>query len=176
MTAPSAYQQLLEAFDRLPGIGPNAAERISNYLIRSQAIAELQEVLNQAQSLQLCSQCQTFSEAELCLQCQQAAALTRPELLVVESFQQQQQASKQGFTGVVFVLHGLLSPIAGIGPQELKLSKLVALVEQHNFSAITLALTKNAEGQTTQQYIQILLGDAYQPQCLSFEQWLAKII
>lgn len=174
MSAPNAYLQLLEAFDQLPSIGPKAAERISNYLVRSQSITQLQQALSQAQTLTLCTHCQAFTDVQQCTNCQRAMAHNTPELLVVESFWQQRQAINAGFHGIVFVLHGLLSPIAGVGPQELQLPKLLALVEQHNFAAITLALTNNAEGQTTQQYIQTLLGDAYLPQCLTFEQWQAK--
>lgn len=177
MSVPSAYQQLVDALDQLPSIGPNAAERISDYLVRSQSIAKLQEALTLAQSLKLCECCQTFTDGELCQQCQQVlASEPSQKLLVVESFQHYQQAIKQGFNGIVFVLHGLLSPIAGIGPKELNLAKLQALVVQQSFSDITLALANSAEGRTTQQYLQTLLSSAAAVHCLSFEQWQAKFI
>lgn len=179
MSSPRAYEELLNALDQLPSIGPNAAERIGNFLIRSQSITSLQEALTQAASLKLCERCQAFANAKFCDHCQQQQSLqeTALHLLVVESYRQYQQALKQGFMGTIFVLHGLLSPIAGVGPKELNLNKLKDLAVQQQFLSITLALANSAEGRTTQQFIQALLNDSScQPQCLSFEEWLTVFI
>lgn len=174
MSLPRAYQGLVDAFDRLPGIGPNAAERIAQHLLKSGQLAQLQQALAQAQNeVQLCQQCQSFSLTSLCTHCAEASASTN-KLLVVAHLKQRQQALVQGYDGVVFVLHGLLSPLAGIGPKELGLDKLQALVQQQSCQELVLAFDNSAEGLATQQYIKALIGPEISCQAMPFEQWQAQ--
>lgn len=172
MSLPKAYYQLVAAFDELPGVGQQAAERMAQYLVNQHKLAEFSTVLEQAtQTLKRCTQCQSFSTETLCEDCLHNDS---SHLLVLENLAQLEQAKQLGFVGRFFVLHGLLSPLSGRGPKALGLAQLAQLLESSNINEITLALENSAEGQATTQFIQTMVATANViVKRQTFEQWTA---
>lgn len=175
MSLPKAYVQLVQALDQLPTVGPLAAERFAQHLLNTEQGAHLQRALNQALAeLKRCEHCQAYSQENCCELC---ADTERHQhgVLVVASVAQQQQALAAGFAGQIFILHGLLSPLAGIGPKQLRLDKLKTLLTHTKAQSIILALEDSAEGRATRQFIQEFTElSSKEVQALSWENWLAK--
>ena len=156
MSVPKAYQALVEALDRLPNIGPNAADRLAQHLLLTEQLSALQGALQKAQdTLQLCSSCRAISDIQGCFACAQAK---EPHLLVVASLEHQQQALQIGYKGQTFVLHGLLSPVQGRGPKQLGIASLQQLIIDNQFVSIVVALDCSVEGQATAHFLQQLLS------------------
>lgn len=176
MSLPQAYQQLVSAFDALPGIGPQAAQRLAQHVLNQQAIPSLMQALQQAEAeLQQCAGCRSYSTEPYCARCQKWQQEQSPStLLVVETIGQWQQAQALGFDGLIFVLHGLLSPLAGRGPKQLGLDQLASLLTQQAVQKVTLALADSAEGKATGQFIQAISKLDIAFDCLSFEQWVVE--
>lgn len=153
--------ELIEAFRVLPGVGPKSAQRMAfNVLERNRAGgARLAKALNSAiERVQHCACCRTFTEEEVCTIC---ASTTRnsEELCIVESPSDLMAIEQAGvFRGKYFVLMGHLSPIDGIGPEELGLE----LLEQRLASTddkvneLIIATNPTVEGEATAHYIQQL--------------------
>lgn len=172
MSLPAAYQQLVYALDQLPSVGPKAAARLAQFLLRNDNGELLLQALSKAkQEIQLCQNCQNFSAAplcELCLDNKRSSAL-----LVVSSVDELNDAEQAKWPGRYFVLHGLLSPVHGLGPKQLKLDVLAA--QMKGYDSITLALEGSAEGRASAQFISALAAQAnipchYQP----WQSWLEQ--
>src|SRR5690554_5001812 len=113
---PSAYHQLVQALDQLPAIGPKAADRLAQHLLNSGQAKSLLQALDTAYTeIKRCQQCQTYSVTELCQHCSNPQR-EQQKLLVLANVNHQSQAEQSGWTGHYFILHGLLSPMVGIGP------------------------------------------------------------
>lgn len=167
MALPKVYTELVMALDALPGLGNKAATRLAQYLLRNKDAA-LYRCLHEANALQLCQHCQTFSATPLCSLCD---APSSPDYLVVRSVEEQMQAKEKGFTGRYFVLHDLLSPAQGVGPKQLGLDKLSAHLDAP--ISLCIALEDSAEGRATTEFIRQL---AKQKNCqvtsCTWPQWL----
>jgi len=160
---PEPIQNLIDAFARLPGIGPKTASRLAFYLLNapedismrlSEALAGLKEGIG------FCEECFniTVSGQELCDICSnhnrnasQICVVEKPmDVLVIEK--------AQAFQGKYHVLHGVLSPIEGIGPEDLKIRPLIERVKVGNIREVILATNPSMEGDATAQYLQKLLS------------------
>lgn len=159
MTAlPEPVQNLINAFERLPGIGPKTASRLAFYLLRGKD--DLPEKLASAlsalrTSTRLCSTCYniTLADREKCDICQDSK---RDEsiLCVVEEPLDVLMLERIGiFNGKYHVLHGVLSPIEGIGPEDIRIRELVARVKSSPIKEIILATNPSMEGDATALYI-----------------------
>lgn len=148
---------LIEAFSALPGIGPKSAQRIAYHLLQRNRKAGLQ--LSEALHLAMtkvghCNSCRNFSENDFCNICSNSKRVNAKQLCIIESPENIAAIEQTGlFSGTYFVLMGLLSPIAGIGPRELGLDLLQKRLNNENFSEIIIALTPSAEGEVTASYI-----------------------
>ena len=149
-------QELIQALRCLPGVGPKSAQRMAFCLLQNepQKAKHLSDtILNALNKIQSCEQCRTLSETKLCSMCtnekrnsQQLCIVENPaDILAVE-----QTAS---YSGRYFVLRGHLSPIDGIGPDDIGIPKLVEQVKDKKIKEIILALNPTIEGQTTSHYI-----------------------
>ena len=152
--------QLIDSFCCLPGIGPKSAQRMVFYLLeRSRANGvKLSQCLSHAmQSVKHCVQCRNFTENELCRFC----ADTRRHagfLCVVETPLDVLAIEQTGcFNGYYFVLQGRLSPLDGIGPQEIGLDALITRVKTQRPEEIILATNATVEGEITAHHIAKLL-------------------
>ena len=171
---PSAYHQLVQALDQLPTIGTKAAERLAQHILNTGQLQPLLQALSAADSeIQRCRQCQSYSANEHCLLCTDPQR-EQDRILVVANVNHQQLAEEQGWKGTYFVLHGLLSPMVGIGPNQLAIAQLQRLLSQQPIQQVIIALEDNAEGRATSQFIQSLPElAAINVQAISWKHWIA---
>lgn len=157
MTLPAAYQQLVQALDQLPAVGPRAAARLAQHLLNDGQGHTLLQALQQAlNGVQRCQRCRLYSSELLCSCCTNPQRDTTA-LLVLAGVDEQQQAEQQGWQGQYFILHGLLSPMAGRGPAQLGLTQLrQRLLDESQLQHIVIALEDSAEGRATRQFIEAL--------------------
>jgi recombination protein RecR len=155
--------RLLEELERLPGIGPKSAQRLAFFLLRTDAeYAErlAEAILELKRSVRFCARCFNFSEGDLCEICgdTQRDAAT---VCVVEEPRDVVAVERTGeFRGLYHVIQGVLSPIDGIGPDELKIRELVERVGIDEVQEVIVATNPNVEGETTALYISRLLKPA----------------
>ncbi len=148
--------QLMQALQCLPGVGPKSAQRMAFHLLQQdrQIAKNLAHTLQDAaQLVGFCEQCRTLSEHPLCSTCANPAR-DRSVLCIVESPADVyiiDQATD--FKGLYFVLHGRLSPLDGIGPQELKLELLDQRLHSGEINEMILATNTTVEGEATAYYI-----------------------
>jgi recombination protein RecR len=148
--------RLIEALRRLPGVGPKSAQRMAYHLLERdrEGARRLAEALIEAvEKVGHCSRCRTLSEAELCAIC--ADARRDPSLLCVVESPTDVNALEQStdFRGLYFVLMGRLSPLDGIGPEEIGLDRLIARLGEGTVAEVILATNPTVEGEATAHYI-----------------------
>ncbi len=161
MKPPSALEELMTALRCLPGVGPKSAQRMAYHLLqRDQAgAARLSGALRAAlERIRHCAKCNSFSEETLCDLC----ASTRRDgslLCVVESPADLLRIEQtQSYSGLYFVLAGVLSPLDGVGPREIHLDRLLKRAADGLVSEAVLATNFTAEGEATAHYVGELLG------------------
>ena len=161
MEKPAALEELIQSLRCLPGVGPKSAQRMAYHLLqRDQKGAQrLARGLEEAVArIRHCARCNSFTEAELCSLC--ASPRRDVSLLcVVESpgaLLMMEQT--QSFAGLYFVLMGRLSPLDGIGPDEIHLDRLVRRATDGAVREVILATNFTAEGEATAHYIGELLA------------------
>ncbi len=155
--------RLIEALNKLPGIGQRSAERIVFYLLKAPLDDSLQlgELLKEVRTeTRFCKLCHNLADAELCRICNDPAR-DRETLCVVEDPKDVSAMEKTGsFKGLYHVLLGSLSPLEGVGPEELRIGDLLRRVRQEKIREVILATNPNTEGETTALY----LAEALRPQ------------
>jgi len=153
---PPALERLIEDFTRLPGIGRKTATRLALYLLRrpaAEALALSESLAGLHSSIRLCSRCFSFSETDPCSICGDAR---RNEHLVcvVEEPGDLMAIEKTGaFRGVYHILHGVLSPMDGIGPDELKIRELFERIRTQEIEEILLATSSTVPGEATASFL-----------------------
>lgn len=160
MSQSQAIGQLREALRRLPGVGPKTAQRMAFHLLErdqdgARVIAEaLQRALK---TVIRCRRCNNFSEKELCDIC--ASSKRDPKTVCVVETPADLEAIEQtgAYQGTYFVLMGRLSPLDGIGPDDLGLDHLAQLVEGEQVDELIIATNLTAEGEATADYLHQLL-------------------
>ncbi|GAB6070848.1 recombination mediator RecR [Thiomicrorhabdus hydrogeniphila] len=152
-------QELIEAFRVLPGVGPKSAQRMAYHLLERNRSggSNLAKVLEKAvKEVQHCSKCRTLTEQETCSICSSNSRDTG-ELCIVESPSDVSVIEQSGiFQGQYFVLMGHLSPIDGIGPQQIGLDLLEKRLITGTISEMIIATNPTVEGEATAHYIQQL--------------------
>ncbi len=157
---PQPVARLIEAFAQLPGIGPKTASRLTFYLLRRPA--EQAETLAKAlQDLKsriiFCDQCFNITEQSPCSVCQDDGR-DRSTICVVEEPLDVLAIDRTGeYRGLYHVLHGAISPVEGIGPDELRISELLARLRGQPVQEVLLATNPNLEGEATAMYIARLI-------------------
>ncbi len=151
---PPSVERLIAEFAKLPSIGPKTAERLTFHLLRSGGEKQLGEAaIALKEGLRYCSRCQNFSSSELCNLCANTqrddsvwAVVGQPlDVVAIE---------KTGlFKGRYHVLHGVISPVDGIGPDQLKIAELIRRLDGGKPTEIILAMNPNIEGETTSLYL-----------------------
>jgi recombination protein RecR len=148
--------RLMEAFARLPGIGPKTAQRLTFYLLRApvETSRELAEAVAQMkESVIFCSSCFNVTADDPCEICSNPNRDHSTVCVVEEPLDVFALERTRGFRGVYHVLHGALSPIEGVGPDDLKIGPLLARLQEGNIREVILATNPNVEGDTTAQYL-----------------------
>ena len=155
---PEPVQNLITAFERLPGVGPKSASRLTFFLLRApeEASSKLAEALIALKrSTAFCSRCFNITMAGKDL-CEICASSTRDEsqvCVVEEPLDVLALERTAGFMGQYHVLHGALSPIEGIGPEDLKIKPLVDRIKSGSVKELIIATNPSMEGDATALYI-----------------------
>lgn len=152
--------RLIDEFKKLPGIGPKSAQRLVFSLIRRspEDCARLaQSIIDLKQQLQLCSECNNIADVDPCHFCSNPARNRRLVCVVEEPFNVYSIEKTREFKGVYHVLHGALSPINGVGPEDLKLKNLLSRIQRDKVEEVILATNPNIEGEATAIYLSRLL-------------------
>ena len=158
MLLPESIQSLINALERLPGIGPKSASRLAFYLLRatedvSQNLATA--LANLKSNTAFCQECFNITEAgrercEVCESTQRDGAIV---CVVEEALDVLALERTGGYQGKYHVLQGVLSPIEGIGPDDLKIKQLIARVANGAIKEVILATNPSMEGDATAQYL-----------------------
>ncbi len=147
--------ELIDALRCMPGIGKKSAQRISYHLLQRNrdGARKLSQVLLEAMDkIEHCERCRTYSEERICALCQ-SSKRDRTLLCIVESPADVYVVEEAGFRGLYFVLMGHLSPLDGIGPDDLGLSKLEHLLGDGEIAEVILATSTTVEGEATAHFI-----------------------
>ena len=178
---PKSIQQLIEEFSRLPGVGPKSAQRLAMHLLRTpqSRVQSLASAIGDLQKgLQFCGTCWNIAESDQCRICSDPGR-NQQQICVVEDILDVMALEKTSeYHGTYHVLHGVLSPIDGVGPEQIKVEALMnrvgrigqgfaesrptqtgrdAMAEANPPIEIILATNPSLEGETTAMYLQRLL-------------------
>jgi recombination protein RecR len=158
---PRAVTRLIEAFRKIPGVGPKSAQRYAVHVLRAspEDARELAEaILDVKESIRPCERCGNYTDTDLCSVC--ADPRREPRTLCVVSYVRDLMAIERAgeFKGRYHVLGGVLSPADGVGPEELSISALIERVRDENVSEVILATSPSVEGDATALYLARLLG------------------
>jgi recombination protein RecR len=159
---PRPVQRLIDEFARLPGVGPKSAARLTFYLLRAandQAL-DLAEALQELKAqTQLCSVCFNITEQNPCAICSSDERDETLLCVVEEPLDVVALERSRAFKGRYHVLHGAISPVEGIGPEDLKIDELVHRLRQGPFREVIVATNATLEGEATTLYLQRRLAD-----------------
>jgi len=159
---PKPLEDLIAQLSRLPGIGHKSATRVALYILRSQK--ELAEALASSltevkDKIRFCPVCFNFTDNEPCSICSDNHRATGV-LCVVEGPGDQIAIEETGvFNGRYHVLHGVLSPLDGVGPDDLKIGEFMARIEKEEIREVILATNPTAQGEATAHFLADLLSD-----------------
>ena len=154
-------QELIDELGRLPGVGPKSAQRIAFYLLQADEdqAKRLAEVLTEVKvRVRFCEQCGNVAEAELCNICRDPRRSKASICVVEESKDVQAIERTREFKGLYHVLGGAISPIEGIGPDNLRIKELVSRLADPEIKEIIIATDPNLEGEATATYLTRMLS------------------
>ena len=152
--------RLIEELHKLPGIGPKSAQRLAYYLLKipeEEARALAEAILAVKEKVVLCGVCQNFTEADPCSICQDKGR-DRSRICVVEKPLDILSVERtRKYAGLYHVLHGVLSPMDGVGPDDLKIKGLIERLKDGSVKEVILATNPNLEGEATAMYLSRLI-------------------
>ncbi len=160
MDHPAPLARLIDELRRLPGIGPKSAQRIAFHLLKASreeaqrlaaAVGELQD------QLRTCGVCQAITDQEVCATCADPTRSDRVICVVEEPHNLVAVERTRDFRGRYHVLHGALSPLQGVGPDELRIQGLLDRVRAGGVEEVILATSPTVEGEATAVYLSRLL-------------------
>ena len=157
LATPKAVQRLIDEFSRLPGIGPKSASRLTYFLLRGdgQQTRDLAEALTQLKErTRFCAVCFNITEDSPCPVCAEAARNNGAICVVEEPLDVLAIERTREFKGRYHVLHGVLSPVEGVGPEDLRIRELVERIKQEPVKEVILATNVSLEGEATAMYLQ----------------------
>ncbi len=153
-------RELIEEFNKLPGIGIKTAQRLAFYVInlpkeKSEKLANA--IINAKNEIRYCAKCQNLSTSELCNICS-SPARDHTTICVMENPRDVMQMERTNeYKGVYHVLHGAISPMDNISPDDIKIKELVERVANDDIKEVIMATNPNLEGEATAMYISKLL-------------------
>ena len=151
---------LIEELGRLPGIGAKTAQRLAFHILHmpKDDVERLSHTLTQArQNVHYCKECFTLTDQDICPICANANR-DHKQIMVVEDTRDLAAYEKTGkYEGVYHVLHGAISPMQGIGPDDIKLKELMARIAKEDIEELIIATNSSLEGETTAMYISRLV-------------------
>lgn len=156
MNLPKSVQNLIDEFSKLPGIGPKSAARLTFYLLtkpKSDVESLGRSILDFSSKLAYCNNCFNIAESEVCSICGDDERDHNIVTVVEEPLDVIALERSSGFSGVYHVLGGVISPINGVGPEELRITELLNRVRSGKIEEVILATNPNLEGEATATYI-----------------------
>ena len=153
--------KLILEFSKLPGVGEKTAMRLAYHVLKSNEsdVTSLANALLSAkQKIRFCESCFTFTENRICNHCANVSRKSDLICVVEKPADVLAVENSQRFQGRYHVLHGVLSPLDGIGPDQLRIRELIARIENENIQEIILALNLTVEGEATSVYLTKLLS------------------
>ncbi len=161
-SAASPITRLIEGFNRLPGIGPKSAQRLAYHILRAsrEEAQELADALLEVKvSVVLCERCQNLATASPCNVCEDGSRDASMICVVEEPLDVLAIERTGAYGGQFHVLHGVISPSDGVGPEDLKLQELLARIRDADpeVSEVIVATNPNLEGEATAMYLGRLL-------------------
>ena len=160
MNSAPAIQKLLDEFERLPGIGPKSAQRIVYWLLntdRATALRLSDAIVEVKDTVHFCRQCFNYAEGDLCDICASEKRDLSIICVVSEPRDIPPIERTGAFSGLYHVLGGVLSPLDGIGPDQLHIKELMSRLADGAVREVILATNPNVEGETTASYLARLI-------------------
>lgn len=160
MQASSAIQNLLDELERLPGVGPKSAQRIAYWVLNEDAISATRlarAIVEVKETVHFCSRCFNYAQGDLCDICASDKRDAHTVCVVSEPRDIPPIERTGSFFGVYHVLGGALSPLEGIGPDDLRIAELMARLQDPLVKEVILATNPNIEGETTASYLARLI-------------------
>jgi recombination protein RecR len=154
-------QELIDELGRLPGVGPKSAQRIAFYLLQTdddQAQKLAQVLMEVKERVRFCEICGNVSEEEKCNICRDVRRNQTLICVVEESKDVQAIERTREFRGLYHVLGGAISPIEGIGPDQLRIKELLGRLSDPNIKEVIIATDPNMEGEATATYLSRMLS------------------
>ena len=155
-----AFSKLVEEFEKLPGIGSKTAQKMAYYIIASdKSVAKnfADALINAKQNIKCCTVCQNITDTDVCRICS-SDKRDKSVICVVEKPSDVDVLERtRDYNGLYHVLHGLISPMNDVGPDDIKLSELLYRVSENDIKEVIMAISPNVEGQATSMYIAKLL-------------------
>ena len=152
--------RLIQEFKRLPGIGQKSAQRLAFHVLRNSrddASALAQALVDVKDKLGICAVCNNISDAELCSFCRDSHRDRAIICVVEEPHNILPIESTRQFNGLYHILHGALSPLRGIGPEQLRIANLLERVQSGEVKELILATNPTVEGEATAAYLSRLM-------------------
>ena len=159
----SPITKLIEAFNRLPGIGPKSAQRLAYHVLRSsdeEARALAEALIDVKEHVVLCARCQNVSDRSPCNVCEDGSRDSTLLCVVEEPLDVLAIERTAGFRGLFHVLHGVISPADGVGPEDIKIAELLTRLRDTDteVTEVIVATNPNLEGEATAMYLARLLA------------------
>ena len=158
--APAPVSRLIDEFHKLPDIGPKSAQRLTYHMLRipyDDAAALAQAIMELKERTVLCSVCQNVTESDPCGICADQSRERTAICVVEEPLDILAIERTRGFHGLYHVLHGVISPMDGIGPEDLKVNELLGRIRSGTVTEVIMATNPNLEGEATAMYVSRLL-------------------
>ncbi len=153
---PPSVTNLIQSLSRLPGIGKKTAERLAMHILRApqhEAFELSESILKIKEKVRLCNKCFGLSDNEECAICSNSSR-NKSLLCVVESSADMIAIEKSGaYSGLYHILQGVLSPMDGIGPDDIRVDELFSRIKKDNIKEVVIATGTNVEGESTAPFI-----------------------
>lgn len=160
LTTAKPIARLIEEFNKLPGIGPKSAQRLTYHILRA-STEEAESLADAIKTIKekviLCSTCYNITDSDPCAICMDEGRDRSLICIVEEPIDIIPLERTQKYRGLYHVLHGVISPSDGVGPEELKTKELLSRLNGGSITEIILATNPNVEGEATAMYLQRLI-------------------
>lgn len=157
-TAP--VENLIEQFQKLPGVGRKTAQRLAFFILslpEAEAQGFANAIINAKQTVKFCSVCQNLTDTEICGICEDKSRDSETICVVSDPKDVAAIEKTREYNGLYHVLHGCISPMNGIGPDDVRIKELIARVAQGGVREVIMATNPDTEGEATAMYISRLL-------------------
>ncbi|MDP3011225.1 MAG: recombination mediator RecR [Candidatus Hydromicrobium sp.] len=155
-----SVENLINEFRKLPGIGPKSAKRIVFFLLKlshSDIVKFSKNLIEMKEKVKFCSQCYSLTEEDICHICRDQSR-DRKKICIVEEVSDVIIIEKTGeYKGLYHILGGLLSPIENVGPDEIRVPRLLERVKANNIEEVIIAVNPTVEGESTAMYLKKIL-------------------